>query len=268
MNEQLIQEIDDIPMLPESIYSISRVYNDHDASIADMVKALQNDATIVANILKLANAPLYGFSREIKDISQAVALFGKENIRSFALNLAALECIPVKLDVYGMTTENYMKKTQLQNALAAKWLGKVDRVALEHLSTATFLVEIGKVIISRYIEKKALSSAFSEAIASGQSHEAAEVEFCGSKSEDISVALFKKWNFDPSMVEIIEYVSNPDGAPDPTVQKYAAYLQIVVAAVTKKGEMDEQSKERALALINHYALEKEPFIEAIHKVTF
>ena len=54
------------------IQNINRIYADEDASIMDLAKAVEHDPMIIANLLKAANSPLYGFSREINAISQAV----------------------------------------------------------------------------------------------------------------------------------------------------------------------------------------------------
>lgn len=93
MNKELIEEIEQIPMLPESILKVEKVYADADSSVADMTAALSSDPVVAANILKIANSPMYGFSQEIKDIGRAVSLFGKDTVRSFALNIAANECV-------------------------------------------------------------------------------------------------------------------------------------------------------------------------------
>jgi len=72
MTEDIIKKIKQLPPLPESAMKIEAVYQDPDSSFNDMVKILENDPLLTADILKAANSPLYGFSREINAISQAV----------------------------------------------------------------------------------------------------------------------------------------------------------------------------------------------------
>ena len=266
MKKELIEAVDLVPMLPKSIEAISAVYNDHEASILDMVKALENDGTIVANILKLANSPLYGFSRTIKDVNQAVSLFGKTNIRSFALNLAAVECVPIKLDAYGISVDEYMKITTVQNALAHKWLAKEDNQALSNLSSVTFLVEIGKIIISAYLNDTHQADAFSEMLKKSGDISATELAFCGSRASDVSATLFNKWNFDADVVHLTRYASTPDDALDIDIKKQAQYLHVIRTVVNPQGMITEQSREAANDLLEEYAIATVFFDDAVEKI--
>ena len=76
MKPELIELIEKIPMLPESIQKIETVYQNPNAAAMDMVKAIQSDPLLIARILKLANSPLYGLSRSVTDISHAISLLG------------------------------------------------------------------------------------------------------------------------------------------------------------------------------------------------
>jgi HD-like signal output (HDOD) protein len=58
MKQELIKEIELIPMLPESILKIEKVYANPESSIKEMTAALENDPIMVVNILKIANSPL------------------------------------------------------------------------------------------------------------------------------------------------------------------------------------------------------------------
>ncbi|MBV5320456.1 MAG: hypothetical protein JZU62_02115 [Sulfuricurvum sp.] len=53
------------------------------------------------------------------------------------------------LSPYWMSKESYLERSQLQNAFVSRWVSKVDRSLLGHLSLASFLLELGKVVISR-----------------------------------------------------------------------------------------------------------------------
>ena len=72
MTEDILKKIKQLPPLPESAMQIEAVYQNPDSSFNDMVKILEKDPLLTADILKAANSPLYGFSREINAISQAV----------------------------------------------------------------------------------------------------------------------------------------------------------------------------------------------------
>ncbi len=68
LKSSIIESIKVLPPLSSTITEINRICADKNSTIADMAKVIENDPMIVANILKIANSPLYGFGREIKNV--------------------------------------------------------------------------------------------------------------------------------------------------------------------------------------------------------
>ena len=266
MNKELIEEIEQIPMLPESILKVEKVYADVNSSIADMTAALSSDPVVVANILKIANSPMYGFSQEIKDIGRAVSLFGKDTVRSFALNIAANECVPINVGPYQITTGGYIKKAHMQNALIINWLSKVDRSALGLLAPASFLLDIGKVLISQYLVNHHLDADFKVALTKISSFEECEKGVCGSQSYDVAATIFHNWNFDTDLVHLVRYCNDPEDALDEETKKLAKYLKVAKTAVDFNGELTKENLELAYDLIEEFELDRDTFTVAIEKV--
>ncbi|MDQ7045449.1 MAG: HDOD domain-containing protein [Sulfurimonas sp.] len=266
MNKELIDEIDQIPMLPESILKVEKVYADAESSIVDMTEALSSDPVIVANILKIANSPMYGMTSEIKDIGRAVALFGKDTVRSFALNIAANECVPINVEPYKITTGGYIKKANTQNALITNWVGKIDRSALGLLAPASFLLDIGKVIISQYLVNHKKDEEFSLSITQDGSIEASEKEACGSKSYDVAATIFHNWNFDTDLVHLVRYCNDPEDAIDEETKKLAKYLKVAKTAIDFEGKLSKESLEEAYDLIEEFELDRSKFDAAVEKI--
>ena len=86
---------------------IEAVYQNTNSGFNDMVKILEKDPLLTADILKAANSPLYGFSREINAISQAVGLFGMGTVRGFALASIVKKSFELNLSPYGITNEMF-----------------------------------------------------------------------------------------------------------------------------------------------------------------
>ena len=266
MIKELIQELDQIPMLPESILKVEKVYADTESSIADMTEALSSDPVVVANILKIANSPMYGFSQEIKDIGRAVSLFGKDTVRSFALNIAANECVPINVAPYQITTGGYIKKANTQNALVVNWISKIDRSALALLAPASFLLDIGKVLISQYLVNHKLNEDFSLALTKVTSYEECEKAVCGSQSYDVAATIFHNWNFDSDLVHLVRYCNDPEDAIDEDTKQLAKYLKVAKTVVGFNGELTKEGLEEAYELIEEYELDRDKFDAAVEKI--
>ncbi|MDT8339751.1 MAG: HDOD domain-containing protein, partial [Sulfurimonas sp.] len=85
MKSSIIDSIKSLPPLSTTIIEINKIYADENSTIKDMAKVIEHDPMIIANILKIANSPLYGFGKEIKNAAQAVSLFGMNMTRSIAV---------------------------------------------------------------------------------------------------------------------------------------------------------------------------------------
>ncbi|MDD2356429.1 MAG: HDOD domain-containing protein [Thiovulaceae bacterium] len=265
MNEKLLQQIKQLPPLPESAMQIEAVYQNPDSTFNDMVKILEKDPLLTADILKAANSPLYGFSREINAISQAVGLFGMGTVRGFALASIVKKSFTLDLSSYGITNIQFAELSKKQHALVTSWYIKKDPKLLGILSPAAFLVEIGKVLISQYLIEEKMKEKFKNALEELQDVEAAEVEVIGVHTPEVSATVFTHWKFEEKLIETIRYGADPENAPE-TIKKAAQSLHVVRTAVPISGVMTEASIAAAKALVDQYGLDMDSFNKAIENV--
>jgi len=265
MKKELIERIEHIPMLPESIGAIERVYADTESSVADMAAAIESDPTMVANILKLANSPLYGLSREVSTIQQAVSLLGKDTVRNFAIHIAATSTVPIDVSPYGISAAQYGRRIELVSALLSRWLAKVDRSLLGSVGLAAFLSDIGEVVISHYLKESGESETFS-AILKERGVDEAERRTCGSRSSDVAATLFHRWHFSSDLVHLVRFAAAPEDAADEETKKGARYLHVAKVLVAPNGEITDERIKEAYALLEEYGFQEAPFEEALNAI--
>lgn len=271
MNEVILKQIKQLPPLPESAMQIEAVYQDPDASFSDMVKILERDPLLTADILKAANSPLYGFSREINSISQAVSLFGMGTIRGFALASIVKKSFTLNLSAYAISNNQFSELTKQLHALVSNWYLRKDPKLLALLSPAAFLVEIGKVIISQALILEGREQEFnlklSQAENSLSEKEIAAVEdaIYQTRSAHISAIIFNRWKFEENFIKVLEYCDAPQKYknPDPMVLKAMQSLHIARTAILLDGTMSEESIAEAKELVKTYDLDLEGFEKAI-----
>jgi len=262
MTEEILKKIKQLPPLPESAMQIEAVYQDPDSSFNDMVKILEKDPLLTADILKAANSPLYGFSREINAISQAVGLFGMGTVRGFALASIVKKSFALDLSPYGINNDMFSALSKKQHGLMTAWCIRKENKLLGVLSPAAFLVEIGKVLIAQQIITDSSQEAFRDALTELQDVEAAERKIVGADTPEVSSTIFKHWRFEEGLVDTIENCQNPDKA-EPQDQKPAQILHVVRATVPINGIITDASVEAAKKLINKYGLDMESFDKAL-----
>jgi len=262
MTEEILKKIKQLPPLPESAMQIEAVYQDPDSTFNDMVKILEKDPLLTADILKAANSPLYGFSREINAISQAVGLFGMGTVRGFALASIVKKSFSLDLSPYGITNDMFSELSKKQHALITAWCIRKENKLLGVLSPAAFLVEIGKVLIAQQIMADKKETEFRDALTDLQDVEAAEREIAGVDTPEVSATIFSQWKFEKGLVDVIRNCQNPDNAEEED-KRAAQILNVVRIAVPINGVVTTDSINKAKELIEAYALDMESFENAI-----
>ena len=262
MTEEILKKIKQLPPLPESAMQIEAVYQNPDSSFNDMVKILEKDPLLTADILKAANSPLYGFSREINAISQAVGLFGMGTVRGFALASIVKKSFNLDLSAYGISNDMFSALSKKQHGLMTAWCLRKENKLLGVLSPAAFLVEIGKVLIAQQIMTDGKEEAFRDALANLGDVEAAEREIVGVDTPEVSATIFAQWKFEEGLVDVIRNCQNPENAAEED-QRPAKILHVVRVAVPINGKVTDESVAAAKELIEKYDLDMESFDTAI-----
>jgi len=262
MTEEILKKIKQLPPLPESAMQIEAVYQDPDSSFNDMVKILEKDPLLTADILKAANSPLYGFSREINAISQAVGLFGMGTVRGFALASIVKKSFALDLSPYGINNEMFSALSKKQHGLMTSWCIRKENRLLGVLSPAAFLVEIGKVLIAQQVMTDEKQEAFRDALAELGNVEEAEKKVVGVDTAEVSATIFAQWKFEEKLVDVIKHCANPDEAKEED-RRAARILNVVRVAVPINGQITDESIEEAKELIEDYDLDMESFEKAI-----
>ena len=264
MTEEILKKIKQLPPLPESAMQIEAVYQNPDSSFNDMVKILEKDPLLTADILKAANSPLYGFSREINAISQAVGLFGMGTVRGFALASIVKKSFSLDLSPYGINNDMFSALSKLQHGLMTSWCLRKENKLLGVLSPAAFLVEIGKVLIAQQIMADGKQEEFRNALSELGDVEAAERQVTGVDTPEVSSTIFSQWKFEEGLVDVIRNCQTPEEAEEED-KRAAAILNVVRVAVPINGVITDASVEAAKALIEKYDLDMESFETAIEK---
>jgi HD-like signal output (HDOD) protein len=232
----------------------------------DLIKVIQSDPLTSANILKAANNPIYDFNREIKNISQAVSLFGMESIKSFALATFVQKMSDVDLSPYDIEAKTFMDVSQKQNAFIANWF-KGDRKKLDALILPSYVLEVGKIVFSKAVLDTSSQIIFSAQIRNltKQSElRVVEEDIFEYNNEKITALLLKKWGFASNVYDIINYIHNPEDAPF-EIAKYSQILQVVKTVINTQNFDQELSLKEALSLIEKYELDQKRFIEVYKK---
>jgi len=240
VKSSIIDSIKSLPPLSKTIMDINRVYADDESSIHDLAKVIEHDPMIIANLLKAANSPLYGFGKEIRNAAQAVSLFGMGMTRSIALGNSVRKLLNVDMQPYGITSDKFAEISSMQATLMLNWYKKVNRVKAEKLYLAAFLQETGKILIASDVIQEDEAMSFSSEIEMSNNLAQVERSYVEVTSSEVTAEVFSHWGFDNEFIEMIKYADNPNAAPE-DVREYSMALHIVKTIIPINKPLSEQA---------------------------
>ncbi len=254
----MLEEIKSLPPLPVSVMRIQEICMSNDTDIDELSRVIERDPMLSANILKSVNSPLYGMSKEISSIHQAVMLFGISMIRGFAAASAIKKTITIDLTPYSVSIDELTKVSTTQAALAREWYRQVDKSMMPLLQSCAFLMELGKIVASLKIIGSGNLAQFINEIVEDGNVEECERKYIGHTSYEIAAIMFEHWNFEPALIIALKEISDPS-----TKNPYAQALKVIVRVVNLQETFSEQGMAEALAAIEAHGLDKNAFEEAV-----
>lgn len=257
----MLNEIKALPPLPASIVKIQELCMSSDTNIDELSRVIEGDPMLSANILKSVNSPLYGMSKEISSIHQAVMLFGISMIRGFAAANAIKKAMVIDLSPYGKTIDELSHISTLQTSLVREWYRNVDKSMLPLLQSAAFLMELGKLVASLKVIASGESEKFSAEML--QEKPIVEIERCylSNSSYEIAAMMFEHWNFEPALTEALREISNPS-----TKNLYAQVLNVLTKALNLRDPLSNRALAEAREAIEAFGLKRDAFEEAVDSV--
>lgn len=226
MKSSIIDNIKALPPLSSTIIKINQIYADENSTLSDMASVIEHDPMIIANILKIANSPLYGFGREINSIPQVVSLFGMSMTRSIAIGNSIRKLLNVDMQPYNVTSDEFARVSSLQAALTLNWYKKIDKKKAEKLYLAAFLQETGKILIASEVIQNDEVTSFASEVENSNNLSMLERAYVNASCGEVTALVFKHWGFDSEFIEMIKHSDAPSSAPD-EIKEFATALNIV-----------------------------------------
>jgi len=269
MIKKIIQEIKSLPPLPKSVQKIEDICNDPEETIKSLILAVKGDPVFTTDVLKMANSPLYGFNRQITSIDQAVSLFGMKTIQKLGIAYAMRENFSTDLGVYSIATNNLIKISTMQNALANSWGKPQVSTHKDELITLSLIMELGKIVAAKVIEKDNKAKIFKEDILGAQTFKeivAIEKEYLTISSDQINALMLKYWKFNKTMISIMQHIIEPKKA-DESTRKHSQILRVIKEAIPTRSPLSSQSIKLAIQRAKEYELDYQSLNDAIKTVT-
>ena len=258
----IVKNVDSLPPLSDTTLIVRELYlyGAENVDVTKLIRTIEADALLTANILKMINSPLYGFSKQISSISQAVTLFGTHIVYGLVVRFSIESSIVANLRPYGVSNTAFNKICHMQSALMNQWYSDIDLKHAQILSPLALIMESGKLVISQEVTQHSAIKEFSNGIKEASFISEYENEIFGTSSYYVSGLLFEHWNLDTLYVDMLKGLDFEYDASS-KLGYYIDTLDVVRTAVNVKEVLTKESVKAASEIVEDMKLDVDHFVK-------
>ena len=263
--EDLVKNIDEMPPLSKVAMVIQGLYarGAYHVDIKKLVRMIEADVMLTANILKTINSSYYGFRNQIISISQAVTLLGTQQIYGLVIEYAISEHLKADTTIYGFNNAQFNEMCILESSLMMQWYSRIDLRDTHLLTSLSLIMESGKIIISKELMESSYREIYREGFLACENIPEFEQEFLDTTSYYLSGVLFEHWNLNSLYVLILKNLDKDedkmDDEVDDIIKQYIKAIDIVRTAINLKEVLTDQSIKKASQKVKELGLDVEHF---------
>ena len=251
-----------LPPLPQTIQKMERLFAQTSIPSTDaLVKIIESDPALTADILAFANSPLFSFASTIRSIAQAVVLFGPQQVRKMALKSAIFSSFHVDMSPYGISNDTFVKIASFQSELVFRWYMGVDIDKSKILIPLAFMMETGAIVLARYMLDNDIVQSFRHDLSFLELHEA-EIRHTGMTTTQVDYILFEHWGLESIFAKALHALDNELYKADFYVEELAFALQCVRRVLNLKTQFEEETLNAVLEDLEAKGYESKKFLHA------
>ncbi len=205
MADRIVQATGDLPTMPHVASMVLQKLGNPNTSPKELHQTISTDQALAARVLKVANSPLYGCSRAINRLTDAVVIMGFDSLRSLVMSSVMQDLFKS----FGLT-EKLLWEHSFGCAAISKHVAKVIKYPkVEEAFLAGLLHDIGKVVLNLKIPDQTREIVQEVYNNPGISFLQAEHEKFGFDHAQVGKLIAKKWNFAETIEETIACHHDP-----------------------------------------------------------
>jgi putative nucleotidyltransferase with HDIG domain len=265
----LVQGSIKLVSLPHVCIRVNLMVDDPDHTAAEIGVVIQQDASLTARLLKIANSPLYGFRSRVDTISRAVTVIGQRELRDLVFAVSAVRTFAqIPVDLANMAS---FWRHSIFTGIVAKLLAQECGVLhTERLFVAGLLHDLGKLLIFSKMPEQA-QKALRRSVAMDEPVYLAERTLIGFDHGAVGGALAKLWELPSALSGAIRFHHEPDAAPE-CLEAALVHLANAIAHIAEAPDQREallaRTSQHAWQMSSIDADVIEPVIAKAHPLLF
>ncbi len=262
--KDMMSKIEMLPPFSKVANKATEILKKQDFTMQELADIVHVDASLTANILRVANSAKYTTARTITDLRLAMSIIGLEEMNEIIMKSAAKPYFNEMIDGY----ESYPGELW-EHSLAVAILG-IELQFLEPqidtsvLYTANLLHDIGKIVLSQYVheEYKTMLKMIQEEHVDFLT---AERKVLGFTHSDVSAKVLRDWNFPEDVVLAARHHHAPEKLDNPYVNltALADYLSMIIGKSSQKDGLHYKGHQK---LLMRYKIHSNDLDRILHNV--
>ncbi len=199
-----VEQITEMPPMPEMAQRIIELRANPEADVADLVKAIELDPSLCAQVLRYANSPYFSYRGDVSSVQVAIArVLGFDMVMNLALGLALLDSF--KIPRHGPFGLDAFWKHSIFSANLMQMLGKAMPKAKRPRAATCYLIgqlhDFGYLVLGHLFRDE--FAGLSERV---KQHDKAqwliiERDYLGIDHAELGCWLLKAWHLPDELVQ-------------------------------------------------------------------
>lgn len=198
IENEFIKAVDKLIPRPDIALDVMTLANQADCDLTALCKRINQDPSLMANMLRLANSAYFGYMKEIHSIRDIVVRLGLDSVKMIAITSASAGVLKSPQEAYNLEPGSLWRHSHA-TALLSAIIGRFARVEVtSSLYSAALLHDVGKIILNRQLQIETMHRG---GIGEFSSMVEMENALLHTDHAKVGEALLQKWGLPESITE-------------------------------------------------------------------
>jgi putative nucleotidyltransferase with HDIG domain len=207
----ILDDVKSFPSLPAAALKLLTLLKDENSSNTQIEQLLRYEPGLTANILKLTNSAFFGLPKQIGSIRQAILMIGWKRLIQIVLTSCVSAIIDKPVHGYDLSSGDLWRHSIAVSVASEILVKELNLSVSEEVFTAALLHDVGKMVLGRYVKNDI--AAIDREELQDVPFEQVERSIFGIDHAEVGANILGRWSFPPSMVTVVRWHHDPDGAP-------------------------------------------------------
>ncbi|WP_347986863.1 HDOD domain-containing protein [Methylomonas sp. AM2-LC] len=215
---QLLNQIHNLPQIPEIVNSIINQLGNPNSDILDIAKNVEKEQMIALKVLRLVNSAHFGLTRKVNSIEEATLIIGISQLKTLVIASSLVHSVP---SIPNFDVKQFWNTTFL-SASYAKWFADKAQLQAEVAYTAGLLSGLGNILLHLGASKEA--NEIDQRAKAGSFRPDVEKKRLGFTNQAVCAELLRRWKLGDELITAIEQSAEPLSVATPNQLACAVFL--------------------------------------------